>query len=115
MDTEYDLTGKTIAILATDGFEDSELTSPMEAVSAAGANIVVVSETADDIIGKNDTEIAVDQTVEDSTVDEFDGLILPGGVANPDKLRMNTLAVTFVRGFLININQWLLYAMRHGC
>lgn len=99
MDTDYDLSGKTIAVLATNGFEDSELTSPVEAIGAAGADIVVVSETLDDIIGKNETAILVDRTVDDVSADEFDGLVLPGGVANPDKLRMNKMAVAFVRGF----------------
>lgn len=99
MDTDYDLSGKTIAVLATNGFEDSELTSPVEAIGAAGADIVVVSETLDDITGKNGTDIMVDQTVDDITADQFDGLVLPGGVANPDKLRLNKAAVAFVRGF----------------
>ncbi|MDN5819762.1 MAG: type 1 glutamine amidotransferase [bacterium] len=99
MDTDYDLSGKTIAVLATNGFEDSELASPVEAIGAAGADIVVVSETLDDIIGKNKTTIMVDQTLDDISAEEFDGLVLPGGLANPDKLRMNKLAVAFVRGF----------------
>lgn len=99
MNREYDLTGKTIALLATNGFEDSELTSPMEAVSDAGADVVVVSATLDDITGKDGTDIAVDQDVNDVSATDFDGLLLPGGVANPDLLRLNDKAVAFVRQF----------------
>lgn len=99
MDTKYDLTGKTIALLATDGFEDSELTSPLEAVSQAGADVVVVSESANEITGKDGTPIEVDRSVDDTEASDYDGLILPGGVANPDKLRLNKRAVALVRDF----------------
>ena len=94
------LEGKTIALLATDGFEDSELTQPLEAVRNAGATVVVVSDDSDDnITGKNDTDIDVDKLVADVSADDFDGLLLPGGVANPDKMRMNDVAISFVRAF----------------
>ena len=99
MSEQYDLTGKTIALLATNGFEDSELTSPMKAVQQAGGNVVVVSESAEDITGKNGTEVAVDEVVGDVSVDDYDGLLLPGGLTNPDTLRMNETAVSFVRDF----------------
>jgi protease I len=94
------LEGKTIALLATDGFEDSELTQPLEALRLAGAKVVVISDDSDDYIsGKNETDIDVDRLVNDVRADDFDGLLLPGGVANPDKLRTNTDAVSFVRAF----------------
>jgi len=96
---EYDLTGKRIALLATNGFEDSELTRPLEAVRGAGADVVVVSEEDGTISGKNGTKIPVDEVVDSMQAQEFDGLLLPGGVANPDHLRMNQAAVSFVKDF----------------
>lgn len=96
---ETTLKGKNIALLAADGFEDSELTQPMEAVINTGANVVVVSDKSDEIIGKDGTRVPVDKIVEDVTANEFDGLLLPGGVANPDHMRQNVKAVQFVRAF----------------
>lgn len=64
MADEHKLNGKTIALLATNGFEDTELSQPLEAVKAAGATVVVVSEEAGSIKGKNGTEISVDKTVD---------------------------------------------------
>ncbi len=93
------LDGKTIALLATDGFEDSELTQPLDAIRSAGATVTIISENQDEITGKNGTEISVDTTVDEVSAEEFDGLLLPGGLANPDKLRLNTTAVSFVRDF----------------
>jgi protease I len=90
------LTGKKIALIATDGFEDSELTQPLEAVRGAGATVTIISEEMDSITGKNDTKVTVDQTVDDADAAQFDGLLVPGGVANPDKMRMNEKAVGFV-------------------
>ncbi len=93
------LNGKTIALLATNGFEDSELTKPLEAVREAGATVVIVSDSTDAIEGKNGTHVDVDKVVEDVHAEEFDGLLLPGGLANPDTMRMNDTAVNFVRAF----------------
>src|SRR6476646_10253489 len=93
------LQGKTIALLATDGFEDSELTQPLEAIENAGATVVVVSDDSVVITGKNGTRIDADKQVEDVVASEYDGLLLPGGVANPDTMRMNETAVNFVREF----------------
>lgn len=95
----HTLDGKRIALLATDGFEDSELTQPLAAVKDAGAAVIVISDKDETIIGKNDTSITVDEHVEDVTATEFDGLLLPGGVANPDVLRTNEAGVEFVREF----------------
>lgn len=93
------LNEKTIALLATDGFEDSELTKPLEAVRSAGATVVIVSNKTGTIIGKDGTEIEVDTVVDDVSADTYDGLLLPGGVANPDVMRINRTAVAFVRAF----------------
>ena len=101
MGSDHDLTGKMIALLATDGFEDSELTEPLEAVKSAGAEVVIISDGNDVITGKNGTEIDATKTVEEVSEDEFDGLLLPGGVANPDKMRMNQTAVEFVHDFFV--------------
>lgn len=93
------LAGKTIALLATNGFEDSELEKPMQAVRQAGARVVVLSEDKSDITGKDGSVVAVDAAVSEARAEEFDGLLLPGGVANPDRLRMNKAAVAFVKAF----------------
>lgn len=97
------LSEKTIAILVTDGFEQSEFTKPKQAVEQAGATTHVISLESGRIQGFNRTEKAdqfeVDKTVDSVRAEDYDGLILPGGVFNPDALRMNEDAVTFVRDF----------------
>ena len=95
----HDLSGKKIAFLATDGFEDSELTEPWKAVEGAGATPELISVKRGEIHGKGDTPISVDHTVDEVDAAEYDGLVLPGGLNNPDKLRMNEGAVTFARDF----------------
>lgn len=99
MSDQQTLTGKRIALLATNGFEDSELTRPLEAVEAAGAEVIVISEETGEITGKEGTTVPVDATVSTVSAEDYDGLLLPGGVANPDKLRTNQDAVTFTRSF----------------
>jgi protease I len=96
---EHDLSGKKIAFLATDGFEDSEFTEPWKAVEEAGATPQLVSIKRGEIKGKNDTAVSVDRSVEEADTSEYDGLVLPGGLNNPDKLRMNERAVAFARAF----------------
>jgi protease I len=91
------LQGKTIAFLATDGVEDSELTEPWKAVTAAGAETELISIKEGHIEGKKGTTFHVDKLVRDIDANDYDGLVLPGGVANPDKLRMDEKAVRFVR------------------
>ncbi len=97
------LHGKRVAILATDGFEQSELESPAAALREAGAKVDLVSLKSGSIrpwdgekLGQG---IAVDLVVEEADPATFDALVLPGGVINPDRLRMNPDAVAFVRGF----------------
>src|SRR3954449_805164 len=98
------LQGKTVAFLvATDGIEQVELTEPWKAVEQAGGTPRLISTSggrvqARDHLEKADT-FPVDATVDQVSADDFDGLSLPGGVANPDFLRMNSNAVAFVRGF----------------
>lgn len=99
-----ELDGKTIAILtATEGVEQVELTDPREALEEAGATTVLVSTEEGEVQGFNHLDKAdtfpIDRVVGDVDVDEFDGLLLPGGVANPDNLRMHSDAVAFAKGF----------------
>lgn len=93
------LTGKHIALLATNGFEDSELTKPLEAVKAAGAEVTIISEKAGEFTGKSGTKVTADKAIDEVNARDFDALLLPGGVANPDHMRMNTSAVTFTCDF----------------
>jgi protease I len=97
------LDGKTIAFLAADGVEQVELTEPWKAVEDAGATPVLVSLEAGSIQGFNHLDrgdtFPVDRPVADARADEFDGLVLPGGVANPDFLRIDEDVRRFVRGF----------------
>lgn len=100
-----ELEGRKIAILAADGVEKVELDEPRAALSRAGAHVEVLSLEAGEIQARNhDLEPAgtftVDRTVSDASVDEFDGLLLPGGTVNPDKLRKDKTAVSFVRDFV---------------
>jgi protease I len=98
-----DLGGKRIAFLATDGVEQVELTQPWEAIEAAGATVELVSIKPGQIQGVNHMDkgdkFDVDRVVSDVNANDFDGLVLPGGVANPDFLRLDDDAVKFVREF----------------
>lgn len=98
-----ELNGKVVAILATDGFEQSELLDPRQALDDAGAETVVVSLEEGEIRAWNEEDwgetVEVDQTLADASPDDFDALVLPGGVMNPDKLRMEPDAVKFVQAF----------------
>ncbi len=91
------LSNKKIAILATDGFEDSELTSPRDAIAEAGATITVISTETGEIEGKNGEKVTVDQTSAEANAADFDALILPGGTGNADTIRTDENAVAFVR------------------
>jgi protease I len=97
------LSGKKIAILATDGFEQAELTEPRKALDQAGATTVVISPKNGEIRGWKLKEwgdtVSVDKNLNQASPGEFDALLLPGGVMNPDHLRMETKAVQFVRDF----------------
>jgi protease I len=97
------LEGKKIAILATDGFEQSELTKPKQALEDAGAKTDVVSPKGGKIKGwdKKDwgKDVAVDVELKSADPSKYDALLLPGGVMNPDHLRMDPEAVQFVKSF----------------
>jgi protease I len=97
------LEGKKIAFLATDGVEEVELTEPMKAVKAEGADVDLISLKAGEFQGfdhlDKDQTFTADKAVKDARGDDYDGLVLPGGVANPDFLRLNHDAVRFVRSF----------------
>jgi protease I len=97
------LDGRRIAILATDGVEEVELTRPLEALRDAGADVYLVSLEDGEIqmfehLDPSRT-IDVDRTVGGASPTDYDGLVLPGGVANPDRLRTDADAVAFVRAF----------------
>jgi protease I len=93
-----------VAILATDGFEQSELLEPRRALEEAGADTQVVSLKSGEIKGWNHKEwgesVAVDETIESVDAKNYDALLLPGGVMNPDSLRMDAKAVAFVKAFV---------------
>jgi protease I len=101
---EHNLDGKKVAILATDGFEQDELFSPLEALQKANADVKIVSPSKEKEIkawkytdwGK---KIKVDLTLDKAKAEDFDALVLPGGVINPDHLRREPAAVQFVKSF----------------
>ncbi|MBN9613448.1 MAG: type 1 glutamine amidotransferase [Actinobacteria bacterium] len=88
-----------VAFLATDGYEDSELTSPWQAVSDAGAQASLVSPKRGSISGAKGHEQRVDVRVSEASAGDFDALVLPGGVGNADQLRMDLDAKEFARAF----------------
>lgn len=98
------LSGKKIAILATDGFEQSELIKPRQALDQAGATTEVISPKTGEIKGWNHTEwgesVKVDKALGQADPADYAALVLPGGVMNPDHLRMEPTAVEFVRKFV---------------
>lgn len=98
------LEGKKIAILATEGFEEVELSEPRKALDAAGAETFIVAPKSGTIRAWDHThwsdDYEVDIPLEEASAEDYDGLLLPGGVLNPDKLRMNKKAVQFVTDFL---------------
>jgi protease I len=98
------LHGKKVAILTDNGFEETELTSPMKAMQDAGAIVEIVSPQKNKVRGWNhdhwSIELPVDVQLENANVDDYDALILPGGVLNPDQLRTNPDCVDFAQQFL---------------
>jgi protease I len=97
------LDGKRIAFLATDGVEEVELIEPRKAVEGEGAEVELLSLKKGEFQGfdhlDKDQVFTADRAVKDASADDYDGLVLPGGVANPDFLRGDEDAVRFVRGF----------------
>ena len=100
------LNRKRVAILATNGFEESELREPKNALEKAGAEVHIVSEASGKIKSWTDgnwgSEYNVDKTLDEVNQKDYHALMLPGGVINPDKLRRNEKAVKFVKSFFEN-------------
>ena len=98
------VSGRKVAFLATDGVEQRELAEPWDTLSRAGAVLHLVSLRAGEIQATRGDEPAsrftVDKVINEVRAGEYDGLVLPGGVANPDRLRLNRDAVAFVRAFM---------------
>ncbi len=98
------LRGKKVAALVTHGFEQVELTEPQKALTTEGAEVHIVSPESGHVKGWNHTEwgdnVKVDRVLTETRADEYDALLLPGGVLNPDKLRINPKAVSFVKSFV---------------
>ena len=98
-----ELKGKKVAFLAADMFEEVELTEPWKALEQAGAELELVSLEDGEVQGFNHYDKAgsfkVDKSVEEASANDYDGLVLPGGVGNPDNLRQDENAVKFVRDF----------------
>jgi len=100
------LNRKRVAILATNGFEESELREPKAALEKAGAEVHIISEESGEIKGWADgnwsNSYKVDKTLNEVSQSDYNALMLPGGVINPDKLRRNETAVKFVKSFFEN-------------
>lgn len=98
------LRNKTVAILVTDGFEQVEFTEPRKALEAEGATVHVIAPKGGKVKAWDETdwgnEYEVDKTLDSVSAENYDSLVLPGGVLNPDQLRMNGQAVDFVSEFL---------------
>jgi protease I len=106
IDMRKELTDKMIAILVTDGFEQIELTEPKRALEHSGAQTHIISPGGDKVKGWSFTnwgdDFKVDVPLESANPDDYDALLLPGGVMNPDDLRRNQEAVRFVKSFFDN-------------
>lgn len=102
--TSSSLDGMKVAILVSDGFEQVEMTEPRKALDSAGAHTQIVSPIDGSVRGWNHHDPAdsftVDVALKSANPDDFDALLLPGGVVNPDALRIDEKAVAFVRAFL---------------
>src|SRR5579862_9604093 len=104
------LNGKRIAILATDGFEQAELMEPRKALNDAGAKTEVISLKSGEIKGWKlkdwGDKVKVDKVVDEANPNEYDALVLPGGVINPDHLRMEPKAVNFSGNLFLQASRW---------
>lgn len=101
--TRHNLSDKQVAVLVTDGFEQSEFARPIEALRSAGARVHVVAPKEGQVRAWNETDwgerFPVDVGVQNARAEDYDALVLPGGVMNPDSLRQNKDAVMFARSF----------------
>ncbi|MDX1678393.1 type 1 glutamine amidotransferase domain-containing protein [Arsukibacterium sp.] len=118
MNNPKPLAGKKVAILATNGFEQSELTSPRDALLNAGAEVDIVSQQAGTITGWSGKDwaedVKVDKTLADVNAKAYDGLVLPGGLINPDTLRQDKQAINFIKGFFSDSANKPVAAICHG-
>ncbi|MDP3338770.1 type 1 glutamine amidotransferase domain-containing protein [Frigidibacter sp.] len=98
-----DISGKRVAILATNGFEQSELEVPLEKLRAAGADVHVVSLKSGEIRGWDGNDwgraVPVDKVLSEVSASDYDALVLPGGQINPDLLRVEASAINFIKAF----------------
>jgi protease I len=98
------LQGKRVAVLATDGFEQVELERPVQALKEAGAQVEIVSPKGGQIQGFNHFDkggmVQVDRELAQANADDYDAIVLPGGVINPDQLRLQPRAIEFIRAFV---------------
>lgn len=112
----FDLSGKRVAVLAADGFEQSELLVPVEALQTAGAKVDVVSPDGESIRGWKEKNwgqvISADASLSEANPADYDGLLLPGGVINSDALRTEKKAQEFVRHFMSEAKPT--FAICHG-
>jgi protease I len=101
--TKYDLSGKRVAVLATDGFEQSELLKPVEALQEHGVKVSIISPSGESIRGWTEDDwgqkVTADLALDDASPLDYDGLLLPGGVINSDALRQEEQAREFARHF----------------
>jgi len=99
-----DLNGKKVAIITENGFEEVELTSPKKALEAAGATVHIVSPQKNKVKAWNHDhwtiEIPVDVNISNANAEDYDALVVPGGVLNPDQMRINKDCVSFAKEFL---------------
>lgn len=102
--SDAELRNRNIAVLATDGFEQSELETPIKALKAAGAHVEIVSPKAGQIQGwrhhDKGATVPVDTVLSEAHAHDYDALVLPGGVMNPDALRLEPQAIAFVSAFV---------------
>ena len=106
-----ELNGKRVAAIVADGFEQVELIDPRQALEAAGAKVEIISPEQGRARGWNHTDwgtdVTVDEPVDTASPDDYDALLLPGGVMSPDRLRMNPKVVAFVRA-MVESGKWTL-------
>lgn len=110
------ISGKKIAVLATHGFEQSELEVPRDKLKAAGATVHVVSPEKGEIKGWKDKDwgrpVKVDRSLDEVSADDYDALVLPGGQINPDLLRVNDKALALIKAF--NVQKKVIAAICHA-
>lgn len=93
------LNNTKVAVLATHGFEDSELTVPWQVLESEGAEVFMIAPEPGEVSGKNGHTQAVDAAAREANAEDFDALVLPGGTSNADHLRMDDASVKFTRDF----------------